>query len=261
MTDARRAIRVYFVLAFALTWSIGGVGLLAGRWWPASSLSTSAPFYYLAAYAVSLTGLALTARYDGRDGLRRLGRRLIPSRSRPSAYAIVLAGYAVITAVALTGAALVQPNVAVAPNWTLFLQGLPLVLLRDPGPIGEEFGWRGFALPRMIDRLTPVDATIRLGLLHAAWHAPLFFIPGMPQHTVSWPLFVLGVVSLAVFDTALYLRTGANLLLAILVHLLANACGNLAVEAHALGAFFAAETAAAVLVVMSGGLKRPNQLG
>jgi hypothetical protein len=197
----------------------------------------------------------VTARYDGRDGLRRLGRRLLPWRSPLRWYLVVAAGYAAITAAALAAAALAHPAAAAIPPWSGLPAALGIALVRDPGPIGEEFGWRGFALPRLLDRHSPLGASVRLGLTHAAWHVPLFFIPGMPQAQVSFPLFTLGVVSIAIFDTALYLRTGANLLLAILVHLLANVCGGLAVDAGALDAFFAAEGIAAALVVVVGGLR------
>ena len=249
-------LRIFFVLAFALTWGVGGVALLIGLWMPESRpLATSSPLYYLAAYSVSLAGVVLTARYDGREGLRRLGRRLLPWRSPLRWYLIVAAGYAAITAIALGTAALSQPTAAATPAWFAFPTALAIAIVRDPGPIGEEFGWRGFALPRLLERYSPLDASVRLGLIHTAWHIPLFFIPGMPQTQVSFPLFTLGVVSIAIVNTALYLRTSANLLLAILVHLLANVCGGFAVEAHALNVFFAAEGVAAALVVAVGGLR------
>jgi CAAX protease family protein len=254
-------LRLYFGLAFALTWGIGGIALLIGLWMPESRpLATSSPLYYLAAYSVSLTGIVLTARYAGREGLRGLGRRLLPWRSPLRWYLIVAAGYAAITVVTFGTAALIQPTAAAIPPWSGFPTGLVIAIVRDPGPIGEEFGWRGFALPRLLERYSPLDASVRLGLIHAAWHIPLFFIPGMPQTQVSFPLFTLGVVSIAIFNTALYLRTGANLLLAILVHLLANVCGGLALDAHALNVFFAAEGIAAALVVVVGGLRstRPS---
>lgn len=254
-------LRIYLVLAFALTWGVGGIALLIGLWMPeARPLATSSPLYYLAAYSVSLAGIALTARYDGREGLRCLGRRLLPWRSPLRWYLIVAAGYAAITVIALGTAALVQPAAATTPPWSAFPTALAIAIVRDPGPIGEEFGWRGFALPRLLERYSPFDASVRLGLIHAAWHIPLFFIPGMPQTQVSFPLFTLGVVSIAIFDTALYLRTGANLLLAILVHLLANVCGGFAADAHALNVFFAAEGIAAALVVAVGGLRLTRPL-
>jgi membrane protease YdiL (CAAX protease family) len=249
-------LRIFVVLAFALTWGVGGIALLIGLWMPGSRpLATSSPLYYLAAYSVSLTGIVLTARYEGREGWRRLGRRLLPWRSPLRWYLIVAAGYAAITAIALGPAALGQPNATAIPPWSGFPAALGIAIVKDPGPIGEEFGWRGFALPRLLARYSPLNASVRLGLIHAAWHIPLFFIPGMPQTRVSFPLFTLGVVSIAIFDTALYLRTDANLLLAILVHLLANLCGGLALEADALNVFFAAEGIAAALIVAVGALR------
>ena len=250
-------VRVYFTLAFGLTWGIGGIGLLAGLgmpdWHP---LSTSSPLYYLAGYSVSLTGIALTAGYGGRDGLRWLMQRLIPWRSAARWYLMVLVGYAAMAAIAwetATGFASGPERI----TWPFFLHGLwPAIanLAKDPGPLGEEFGWRGFALPRLLERYSPLRSSLLLGLLHAVWHLPLFLIPGMPQKQLSFPLFALGVIAIAIFDTAFYLRTEANLLLAILVHGMSNLCG-MAVGSHALPFFFAAEAVAATVVVIAGGLR------
>ena len=243
--------RLFFLLAFALTWGLGGLGLLIGAWWPdARPLSTSSPLYYLAAYSVSLTGIALTWRYGGRDGLRGLVGRLTPWRSSLRWYLVVIGGYAAITAVALLAAG------TSAPSWSAVGSMLLISLVKDPGPVGEEFGWRGFALPQLLERLSPAEAALRLGLLHTAWHLPLFFIPGMPQADLSLPLFTVGVIALSVFTTALYLRTGANLLLAILVHLLGNAGGGLAARAGAINVYMVAEGVAAAAVVAVGGLRR-----
>ena len=249
-------VRRFFLLAFAITWGIGGLALVIGLWtseW--RPLSTSSPLYYLAGYAVSLTGIALTARHEGRAGLRQLGRRLLPWRSAPRYYLIVVLGYAAITAGSLLAVAWTRSTSVTIPRWSWVLTGLLPAIARDPGPIGEEFGWRGFALPRLLERYSPLHASLRLGLLHAAWHLPLFFIPGMPQTQVSFPLFTLGVVAIAIFDTALYLRTGANLLLAILVHVLANVGGGLAADSQALNIFLLAEGLAAFLVAAAGGLR------
>lgn len=92
--------------------------------------------------------------------------------------------------------------------------------------------------------------------MHTAWHLPLLFIPGVPQARTSFSIFTLGVVSIAIVDTALYLRHRANLLLAILIHLLANVCGGVAKDAGALTIFFIAEGVAAALAVAVGGVER-----
>jgi len=255
-----RPVRLFFLFAFLLTWSVGGIGLVVERWTPGSDpLSTSSPLYFLAAYSVSLVGVVFTARTAGRDGLRRLCSRLAPWRSSPRWYLIVCFGYAAITVMALKAAAWVGSTATAMPHWSVLPGVLVAALLKDPGPLGEEFGWRGFALPQLLEQYSPLHSSIRLGVVHTVWHLPLFFIPGMPQAEVFFPLFALGVIAIAIFDTVLYLRTGANLLLAILVHLLANVGGGLAVDAHALNFFFAAEAIAATLVVAAGGLSRPSE--
>lgn len=55
--------------------------------------------------------------------------------------------------------------VTLAITFVVFLVG---------GPLQEEPGWRGFALPRLQQRLQPTAAAIVLGVVHCVWHAPLF---------------------------------------------------------------------------------------
>ena len=43
-------------------------------------------------------------------------------------------------------------------------------------PIGEEPGWRGFALPRLQAEHSPLVATLILGVIVAVWHVPLIFL-------------------------------------------------------------------------------------
>jgi membrane protease YdiL (CAAX protease family) len=221
-------VRVFFRLAFGLSWGAGALGLVAG-------LTTSSPLYYAAAYSISISGLLLTFRYAGAAGLRGLASRLHPLPLQwPS---LVIAGYFTMATLAWR----------MSGGEPMDLHGLPAAILRDPGPLGEEFGWRGFALPRLLQRLSPLQSSLLLGSLHALWHAPLFFIDGMPQQRMSIPAFTLGLLSMAIFDTALYLRARGNLLLAILVHLMANA-GATALGPDAFPHFALAQAAIAIWI-------------
>jgi membrane protease YdiL (CAAX protease family) len=58
------------------------------------------------------------------------------------------------------------------------------------GPLFEEPGWRGFALPRLESRLSPLSSALLLGGLWAAWHLPLFFYPGWTTFSI-WMYFLL----------------------------------------------------------------------
>ena len=251
--SSRSQLRLFVWLAFGASWGIGGVALLIDLWLAdARALTTSSPLYYLAAYSISGVGVLLTGYFFGADGLRGLGRRLVPRPSDAWAYLAVMVTYAAITGIAISTAHGIA-SVARLP-WLGFGAHLPLALVRDPGPLGEEFGWRGFALPRLVDSTSPLGASLRLGLVHTLWHLPLFLVPGMPQAQVSFPAFAVGVMAIAAIDTVLYLRTASSLSLAILVHLLANACGDLAQANGALTAFLLFEGLVALALIALGTL-------
>lgn len=61
------------------------------------------------------------------------------------------------------------------------------------GPLGEEPGWRGYALPRLEAAFGPVRSSLLLGLLWSGWHLPLFFYPGWTSSPL-W-IYVLIVTS------------------------------------------------------------------
>jgi membrane protease YdiL (CAAX protease family) len=253
--ESIRQVRIFFLYAFAATWGIGLVGLILPRVFPsAPAFSHTSPFFWMAAYSVSLIGIGMTAYYDGLPGLRRLFGRLLPWRAGPQWYVIVIGGYGLITFGALHVARFYGVATASIPGPRAMLAGLGATLLFDVGPIGEEFGWRGFALPRILEKQSPMVGSVMLGTVHALWHVPLFFIATASQSHLSFPLFEAGTISMAIIDTWLYLRTEANLLFAILVHLMGNYCSGLP-GAPAFPYFQAGEIIAAIAIVAFGGLR------
>src|SRR5207248_818107 len=90
-------------------------------------------------------------------------------------------------------------------------------------PLTEEPGWRGFALPRLQQRWSPLVGSIILGLLWAAWHLPNYFRPDWSTVNggVSFSgiaVFAAATVVFSVVLTWVYNRTGGSILMAILVH-------------------------------------------
>jgi membrane protease YdiL (CAAX protease family) len=258
--DPIRQVRVFFRWAFGLSWGIGLLGLIVPHFFPSmGAFSHTSPFFWLAGYSISLSGIALTAYYDGVPGLRRLFVRLIPWRAGPQWYVIIFGWYGLSAVAAFYVARLYGAAPASMPGLRAVLIGLPLTLVFDVGPVGEEFGWRGFALPRILERRSPLWASLILGAIHAVWHVPLFFISTTSQSHLSFPLFFTGVISIAIIDTWLYLRTDANLLLAILVHLMSNYCSGI-LGAPANPYFQVGEILAAILILVSGGLRKKKRL-
>jgi membrane protease YdiL (CAAX protease family) len=241
----------YYGLAFGITWGVGGLGLLAGAYRPAFALSTANPLYYVAACGPTIAGLIMVGRREGRAGLKRLLSGAVPTRAGLPWYFGVIVGF---PAVALAAGRLEAPDIlANLPRWDRLLTLLPLTLVTDPGPLGEEFGWRGFALPFLLRRRPPLAAALILGAVWAVWHLPAFFIPTLSQSRLWFPLFLVNSVALSVIMTWLYLRTGGDLLLMILVHLMANySAGVLGVPFNA---EVGGEVACAALIVAAGGLR------
>ena len=70
------------------------------------------------------------------------------------------------------------------------------------GPLFEEPGWRGFALPRMEARFGPLRGSVLLALLWAGWHLPLFWYPGWTT-APAWiyVLIVVGATLLLTYGT------------------------------------------------------------
>jgi membrane protease YdiL (CAAX protease family) len=78
--------------------------------------------------------------------------------------------------------------------------------------LGEEPGFRGFALPRLLVGRSALAASLILGVLHAIWHIPLFIFGSDP------PLIAVIVVAGAVLNTWLFNKTNGSVLLAMLLH-------------------------------------------
>ena len=83
------------------------------------------------------------------------------------------------------------------------------------GPLGEELGWRGFALPNLQRKWGPMVASIIIGIVWALWHLPLFFQPESVHAQIGLellPVYVVGEIVLAIIITWVYNKTGSSLL-------------------------------------------------
>jgi hypothetical protein len=182
-------------------------------------------FITLGTFAPSIIALFLTWRYAGGTELRRLLGRALIWRVSPIWYLFAIAGPALIMLLAtgihvlLGGTAPVY--VPFGARWLIVAVNFVLVLLIG-GPLGEEFGWRGFALPALEARFSPLWASLILGILWAVWHLPLFFISGSAQHSLPFWLYALMTIPLTILITWVYHRSGDSLLLVMLFHAAVN---------------------------------------
>jgi CAAX protease family protein len=94
------------------------------------------------------------------------------------------------------------------------------------GPLSEEAGWRGFALPRLQQQYNALVSSLILGVIWCCWHIPLYFLPGSSQRGIPFPIYLMMVVTLGVYFTWLYNNTRGSLIITVLAHFCFNVTGG-----------------------------------
>ena len=219
----KRPLLFGFAVMFALTWPIEFWLVAASHGWMASSPPELLAIFL--GWGFVIAAVALTAVIDGSAGLRKLGRRLLTWRVGLRWYAVALFGFVLIDLVAVALAAVLSgasPDFSkvlahdlFGPTATLWVFVVPFFLF-DAVSNGEELGWRGYALPKLLQRHGALIASVILGLVWAFWHLPKFLVVGGTHEGFGW--FLLDVLAKAVLFTWLYQHTRGSLLLAILFH-------------------------------------------
>ena len=114
-------------------------------------------------------------------------------------------------------------------SWFSFIPYALYWILFDPGPLSEEGGWRGFALPLLQRHFSPFWSAIILGTVWTIYHLPAFYISTLNQSSFAstFPLFLISTVMLTMFMTYAYNATRGNIPLMILIHWAYNLTGVL----------------------------------
>lgn len=206
----------FFVMAFLFSW-IAVTPLLLNPTLPVE------PFQMLGALAgPTLSAVIVTAVMDGRSGVREFFKRYLQWRAGWVWWVMVLFG--ILLALNTFASFILGASI-----WTEFLGNIGLILITYMlaliagvilGPLWEEPGWRGFALPRLQAQFGPIVGTIILGVLWALWHLPGFLGGWMTGGLL--PLIVSGV-AFSIVATWIYNNTHGSILLMILFHSSSNA--------------------------------------
>lgn len=196
----QHAFIVFVALAILISWFpwyTGGTGFLV--------------------FGPSIAGVIIIAVTSGKSGLQDLGKRALRWRVGFLWWAVALFFSGLILLLSLgidmiLGGQL--PSFAfLRQEW--YLAPMFFLLTIIGGPLGEEFGWRGFALPNLQRKWNPMVASIIIGTVWGLWHLPLFFQPGSLHHQLGielLPVFVIGEITLAIIITWVYNKTGGSLL-------------------------------------------------
>jgi len=206
----------FFVLAILLSW-IAVMPLILNPSLPPE------PFMILGALAgPTLSAVIVLGVTDGKASLGSFFRRYFQWRAGIVWWLIVLFG--ILIALNIVAALILGPSILAEffKNLGLIIPTYLITLVVGVilGPLWEEPGWRGFALPRLQQQYGPIAGSIILGVIWAVWHAP-GYLGGWMASTI--PALLVYSVGFSILATWIYNNSSGSILLMILFHSSSNA--------------------------------------
>lgn len=210
-----RNLLLFFLIAFSWSWffwllQIWGLNL------------------YVAPFGPFVAAFLLTYLHENYQGVRELLKKGFDPRIGKIWYIPAFLLWPAIAGFSLLGALLNEETIP-----ELFMLSQPWLILWNfvyifflGGPLQEEFGWRGYALPRFQTRHSALVSSAVLGVIWAIWHLPLNFIDWAgPQYEAGIAMFLSSVILfafLSILFTWLYNNTGGSVLVILIFHTMLN---------------------------------------
>ena len=226
---------LFFVLTLAWTWICGFIPVIFGF----TDTGAGTFIFYFGGGAPSVVALFLVFLTYPKDKRRDYFRRCFSLRQAGWKWPLItIAVFTILSAVSIfVGVCLLgfdMPTMdfikAVIKNpLNIFLV---LLISLISGPLNEEFGWRGYALDRLLLRFGFLKGSLILGFIWAIWHLPWYFTPGQAQYNLLRDsvfhalMFIPSVMMLSVFVSFVYVKTNRSILAGALVHMFSNLIGS-----------------------------------
>jgi uncharacterized protein len=180
------------------------------------------PFWTFMAGSPFIAALIVIPLTQGWAGLRELGSRVIRWRVRWYWYVVAIGlplTVLLITAVLNVALGASAPSLAFGSVGAILLFFAVRLINPGDGPMGEEPGWRGFALPGLQGSgLSPLVSTLILGVLVTGWHVPILFLEEGGLQPSILVGYLLGSFAVTFWYTWLFNRTGGSVLMTIVSH-------------------------------------------
>ncbi len=220
---ARKPLLSYFVLSYALFWLalILFIVVVTASGLKMDSLPAWAmPLVQITgSWMPTVAALTVTGITEGRTGIKKLLLKFTQFKLPARWYlaALIPLGLALAAAgIYRLGGGAASGGVSLSLNFWVGLIAINFFT----GATGEEAGWRGFALPRLLEKYSPLKAGILLGIAWNFWHLPLWFTSGFSSlDLLEYILFFsIAIISLAVLMTWILSKTSQSLVPMVITH-------------------------------------------
>lgn len=185
----------------------------------------------LGGYSPTISGLLLSYSIGGKQALKELANRFKILKVEFKWYAIAVNVGPVLGAIATLIYSL-QGGVLGWVNYMVFLFfPVFMVVASIFGPLGEELGWRGFLLPRVLGKYDVFTASLWVGIIWAFWHTPLYWaqegtsISGVPVTPFSILNYVVFCIGMSLIISLVLKNTRNSVFIAFLIHASSNGSG------------------------------------
>jgi len=214
-----RALVAFFVLAYAIC----AAAFLSYVAFPGLPFLVLKAIWWAGVFSPTISALTMAGLIGGPAEIRRLLDGFTRWKIGWQWYLAV--SILVLGPLAVAGVYIALGNApgGLPAGWTVWNFLGALVFTLCAGPLAEEAGWRGFALPRLQGRFSALNASLLLGLLWAFWHLPQYQLPD--NGMIPFPIFLPICVALAILFTWFYNNTGGSLVATVLAHLCFNFSG------------------------------------
>ena len=200
---------------------------------PEVDIGTAGPILFLiilTPYGPTIAGFVVSALSEGRSGVRSLWGRFW-NRNIHLRWLLVIVFFfpALRVAANLVSRLLDRQDYPFLTHPGQIWMFIPPLIANTiiNGGMSEEFGWRGFALPRFQARWNALASSIILGAIWASWHIPLWFVPGDTHNQVYFWGWAGRIILFSIMMTWIFNNTKGSVLAAILFHGFANASGDI----------------------------------
>lgn len=210
-------VAAFYTLLLALSWPYLFLTMDGGE-----ALSRMVPLVFV---GPSVCAFLVVFAAHGTAGVRTLASGVLSVGAPARVYLLALVGVPMcFLAAAYTTAFLAYPDRVAAPSTgSLVNAAVNFAVIFVLAGLGEEFGWRGLALPQLQERHGPLATSALVGLMWFTWHLPLGF--GGQGWAAGNTVFLVSVVAATFFYTWLFNRTGGSILAVALLHTTENAFG------------------------------------
>ena len=233
-----RNLAFFFLIAFGWSWLIwwflflsGMVKMPAGIGTPDIDLGSAWPLIILSLlspYGPTIAAFVMTAVTEGKPGVKALWRRFWNRNLSIKWLVVILLFFPVLRLLANLVSRTLDGQVYPFLTWPnqpwMFIPPLITNGLIHGG-LSEEFGWRGYVLPRFQAKWNALVSSLVLGVIWGVWHLPLLQAGMSSANSVAE--LVLWQTLVAIFFTWVFNNTNVSILAVVLFHAMANSSGEI----------------------------------